>query len=96
MTVHFKGQSQTHTDELINAFLAKLNIPDNGIIDRHIKHNSVPSYQSQHPVFLNQLNQLLANDESLFLTGNYFTRLAVEDCVKRSYEEAQRLFKSHG
>ena len=91
MTIHFKGKRESH-EQLINEFLYKLEIPKNAIIDIHHKYNSVPKYHPKHQKFLTNLNAQLAKDITLGLTGNYFTRLAIEDCAKRSYFEVKRLF----
>ncbi len=89
-TIHFKPENHDIIS-LITKFLAKLNIPNDALIDTYIKTNSLPCYQTHHSRFLTSLNKRLVQDNSLYLTGNYLTRLAVEDCVKRSYEEFLRL-----
>ncbi|WP_440682065.1 NAD(P)-binding protein [Cysteiniphilum halobium] len=90
MTVHFKN-TDTPYQQLIDMFLSKLNIPKDALIDIKHKDNNLPCYQSQHQDFIDGLNNELIKDNSLALTGNYFTRLAVEDCVKRSFDEVKRI-----
>lgn len=90
MTVHFKN-TETPYSQLIDGFLSMLNVPKDALIDVKHKNNSVPCYQSQHHAFIDALNNELAKDDSLALVGNYFTRLAIEDCVKRSFDEAKRI-----
>ena len=91
MTIHFKEQKESHT-KLIDEFLSKLNIPKSAVIDVHSKYNTLPCYQAKHQRFLDVLDQVLSKDTTLGLTGNYFTRLAIEDCVMRSFLESKRLF----
>ncbi|MDA0909929.1 MAG: FAD-dependent oxidoreductase [Proteobacteria bacterium] len=90
MTVHFKNTNIPY-QQSVDGFLSKLNIPKDALIDLKHKNNSVPCYQSQHQQFIDGINSELSKDNSLALTGNYFTRLAVEDCIKRSFEEAERI-----
>lgn len=54
------------------------------------KENIVPSLQMGHNKLINTIDALIAR-ERLLLTGNYFTGLAIEDCVSRSLSEFARL-----
>jgi protoporphyrinogen oxidase len=54
------------------------------------KTNVVPSPKLGHDVWLEETDQLLA-EESIFLTGNYFAGLSIEDCVSRSRSEFARM-----
>jgi protoporphyrinogen oxidase len=50
----------------------------------------IPSLRLGHGKIVAELDALLA-DTQLLLTGNYFTGLAIEDCVSRSLAESNRL-----
>ena len=57
------------------------------------KENYVPSLRIGHPEIIAKVERLLA-DKPLFLAGNYFRGVAIEDCVSRSLSEFQRLKQS--
>ena len=57
------------------------------------KENNIPSLRVGHPEIIAKVDNLLAG-EPLFLAGNYFRGVAIEDCVSRSLSEFQRLRKS--
>jgi protoporphyrinogen oxidase len=50
----------------------------------------IPSLRLGHGQTVQELDSLLA-DTQLMLTGNYFTGLAIEDCVSRSLAESRRI-----
>ncbi len=52
--------------------------------------NSVPSLAVGHSRWVAEADRLVAG-RPLLLTGNYFSGVAIEDCVVRSYEESERL-----
>jgi hypothetical protein len=52
--------------------------------------NSVPSLLVGHGSLLCEIDRLIAG-KRLLLTGNYFSGLAIEDCVSRSLSEFSRL-----
>ncbi|MGD1075064.1 MAG: FAD-dependent oxidoreductase [Thermodesulfovibrionales bacterium] len=54
------------------------------------KENFVPAPIVGHDVLIGDIDRLLAG-KKLLLTGNYFSGLAIEDCVSRSLAEASRL-----
>ncbi len=57
------------------------------------KTNFVPSPKLGHDEWLKETDRLLAT-ENIFLTGNYFAGLSIEDCVSRSLSEFARLQKT--
>ncbi len=57
------------------------------------KVNFVPSLKVGHNILVNSIEKSIAGSR-LFLTGNYFDGMAIEDCVTRSLKEFSRL-KSH-
>ncbi len=52
--------------------------------------NGVPSLSVGHESLVGEIDGLIA-DKRLLLTGNYFSGLAMEDCVSRSLSEFSRL-----
>jgi protoporphyrinogen oxidase len=59
------------------------------------KENFVPSLKVGHEALVGKIEQALSTT-SLFLTGNYFDGMAIEDCVTRSLKEFLRLKKLLG
>lgn len=57
------------------------------------RENLVPSLRAGHPELITKVESLLAG-KPLFLTGNYFRGVAIEDCVSRSLHEFERLKNS--
>lgn len=56
-----------------------------------IKLNTVPSLRLGHHQWLAATDSMLAARKGLFLTGNYFGGMAIEDCVSRSNGEFSRM-----
>jgi oxygen-dependent protoporphyrinogen oxidase len=54
------------------------------------RENLVPSLRAGHPELIAKVDLSLAG-KPLFLTGNYFKGVSIEDCVSRSLTEFQRL-----
>jgi oxygen-dependent protoporphyrinogen oxidase len=57
------------------------------------KDNIIPSLTLGHEACVREMDRLLAG-RSLFITGNYFNGVAIEDCVTRSALEFARLRRS--
>jgi protoporphyrinogen/coproporphyrinogen III oxidase len=57
------------------------------------KDNVIPSLVPGHGEWVRETDRLLAG-RSLFITGNYFSGVAIEDCVTRSALEFARLRRS--
>ncbi len=55
------------------------------------KMNIVPSLRQGHREWVKKADDLLGGARNMFLTGNYFGGMAIEDCVSRSREEFDRL-----
>ena len=55
--------------------------------------NSVPSLAVGYSRWVSEADRLVAGSP-LLLAGNYFSGVAIEDCVVRSYEESERLKKT--
>jgi protoporphyrinogen/coproporphyrinogen III oxidase len=56
------------------------------------KENYIPSLRTGHQEITAEVDRLLSG-KPLFLGGNYFRGVAIEDCVSRSLSEFQRLIK---
>ena len=54
------------------------------------KKNFVPSLKVGHNILVGEIEQSISGSR-LFLTGNYFDGMAIEDCVTRSLNEFMRL-----
>lgn len=59
------------------------------------KMNVVPSLRQGHREWARKADDLLVGAKNLFLTGNYFGGMAIEDCVSRSHEEFDRMTGKH-
>ncbi len=55
------------------------------------KMNVVPSLRLGHREWARKADELLAGAQGLYLTGNYFGGMAIEDCTSRSREEFERM-----
>jgi len=70
-----------------------LGVEKNQLIETQEKINIVPSLRLGHYELIDEIDALL-KDGNLFLSGNYFAGLSIEDCVVRSKEEVERMVKS--
>ncbi|NTW74888.1 MAG: FAD-dependent oxidoreductase, partial [Chlorobiaceae bacterium] len=59
------------------------------------KMNVVPSLRQGHREWARKADDLLVGAKNLYLTGNYFGGMAIEDCVSRSHEEFDRMTGQH-
>lgn len=89
-TVHFRS-TEIEPEKLLSDFLKQCNIPHYAVVDYTVKDNAVPAYTKNHHLFIEGLDRALTKDNSLYLAGNYFTRLAIEDCIYRADNEINRL-----
>lgn len=55
------------------------------------KMNVVPSLRKGHREWARKADDLLGGTRNLYLTGNYFGGMAIEDCVSRSHDEFDRM-----
>jgi protoporphyrinogen/coproporphyrinogen III oxidase len=91
-TFHFKPGSLTHKAKLERiARVLGLRVLQLEFIAE--KENYIPSLRVGHSEIIANVDRLLAG-KPLFLSGNYFRGVAIEDCVSRSLSEFQRLKKS--
>lgn len=72
-----------------------LKINKDKIIHSEIKQQSLPKYNKNHTNFINDLNKELATQDNLYITGNFFDRLAIENCIRRSNYEFKRIISNN-
>ncbi len=92
-TFHCKD-SETSIAELLKSISNVLKIKIQDIEYYYEKQNTLPKYNLKHSVFIEDLNNFLKSQQGLYISGNFFDRLAIENCIKRSNEEFLRL-KQH-
>ena len=84
---HFKAGASSHETRLgrIAQVLGTSNFEEI-VTAQHV----IPSLRLGHKDIIAEIDSLLAGTP-LLLTGNYFTGLAIEDCVSRSLQESKRI-----
>lgn len=88
---HFKPDS--YDNQYKTKFISKfLGIAEEKLLRTIFRQNIVPSFRLGHETVIRQIDDLL-KQESIFITGNYFSGMAIEDCVTRSLSEFKRLLK---
>jgi protoporphyrinogen oxidase len=86
---HFKPDKFNNQSKI--EFICKtLAISGDSIVQSYFIQNTVPSYKSGQDSIVTEIDSLLQAD-NIFLTGNYFYGMAIEDCVSRSLQEYRRL-----
>ncbi|MBI5212849.1 MAG: FAD-dependent oxidoreductase [Nitrospirae bacterium] len=88
-TFHFKP-GILNNDAKLKRIAEVLRIKTAQIEHMAAKENFVPSLKVGHEVLINKIEQSISSNR-LFLTGNYFDGMAIEDCVTRSLKEFTRL-----
>lgn len=84
---HCKTDNGYSFDTLINKITKLLKISSNAILHTSTKQNSLPCYNKNHDEFIKDLDDALSNYSNIFITGNFFDRLAVENCIRRSNKQ---------
>jgi len=90
-TFHFKPDILT-TEQKLEKVCEVLGITDEQIIETHEKLNVVPSLRLGHYELIDEID-LLLKESNLFVSGNYFAGLSIEDCVSRSKTEVEKMVK---
>lgn len=70
------------------------NEPDFVRIYRHEK--SIPQYNIGHSSKLNTIEEMLLKHKDLYLTGNAFRGISVNDCIENSYKLTERIIGKEG
>ena len=91
-TFHFKPDILS-VEQKQQKVCTVLGVEKNQLIETQEKINIVPSLRLGHYELIDEIDALL-KDGNLFLSGNYFAGLSIEDCVVRSKEEVERMVKS--
>jgi len=65
--------------------------PDLIRIYRHEK--AIPQYTPGHPERLRNIDSLLMKHKNLFLTGNAYRGIGVNDCIENSYRLAEKIIE---
>lgn len=87
---HFKP-GRLDMDQKIKKIAKTLNIGAGKILQTVVKNdNFVPSLTLDHAKWESEAENLLKN-KRIFITGNYFSGVAIEDCIQRSLSEFHRL-----
>jgi len=88
-TFHFKPDAQDHNVRLAR-ICEVLRIKMSDIEYSEHKTNTLPALRVGHHKVVSEIDKLLSK-QNLFITGNYFAGVAIEDCVSRSLDEFYRL-----
>jgi protoporphyrinogen oxidase len=89
LAFHFKP-GILKNEEKIGLICHVLGISEKDLTNIFYKQNAVPSFKLGHESIVKNIDETLQNDR-VFITGNYFSGMAIEDCVGRSREEFKRL-----
>lgn len=88
-TFHFKPGLINYEAKLTR-IADVLGVKEKQLMHSASKENFVPSLKIGHEALIQNIEQLISGSR-LFLTGNYFDGMAIEDCVTRSLKEFLRL-----
>lgn len=66
-----------------------LNIAESDIIEHTIMEHRLPALRKQHIAMDKQIEKARDN-KNIYIIGNYFYGLSLEDCVNRSFDELKR------
>ena len=92
-TFHFRPGALDEERKL-NHIAQVLNVPRAALGSENVvsRINQLPALRVGHGEWMNAVDRALAGSH-LALTGNYFTGVAIEDCVTRSRAEFERLWR---
>jgi protoporphyrinogen oxidase len=86
---HFKPGKLSKTKK-IDRICRIMDVKENQLQQIVEKTNIVPSLRLGHYELIAEVDTMLKG-KNLFVTGNYFAGLSIEDCVSRSKQEVQRM-----
>ncbi|PVX52483.1 protoporphyrinogen oxidase [Balneicella halophila] len=84
------SQGNLTANDLRTLLCEELNITPNSILQEKYKNNYLPQLRKGHEELLEAMTEEIASLENIYVTGNYFQGLSLEDCLLRSKEEALR------
>ncbi len=93
-TFHFKPGALKGKEKTAK-ILQVLKISESDILNSAERERVLPKLGSGHKEFLTQIEHSLVGT-NLYLCGNYFQGLAIEDCINRSFSEFDRMTKNGG
>lgn len=89
---HFKS-GRLGLDEKLARIARVLGVPREALIQTVARESRLPSPVTGHHRVTDKIDALIVS-QNLFVTGNYFGGMAIEDCIVRSGKEFQRLANS--
>ncbi len=92
-TFHFEKGRKSDAEKM-DIVCDVLQIKKEDIFAQEITTHVLPSLRVAHMDIIERTAQEL-NNTSIYLLGNYFTGVSLEDCVNRSSEESLRFHKVH-
>lgn len=90
---HFE-KGKLNDEEKLTTVCKTLNISPNDIIDIKTASHTLPSLRVRH-LHMNKKVDEVRSDKNIYLLGNYYYGLSLEDCVIRSKEEYNRFAKNN-
>jgi protoporphyrinogen oxidase len=90
---HFQ-ENHTSTEEQETFMADLLGVSKEDITETHTAKHQLPVLNLEHKERIEKIKKL-ADDTGIYLTGNYFNGLSLEDCVERSNQEFARYLKNH-
>lgn len=91
-TFHFEGDSKNE-EEHLDFICHVLKIKESDILEKVSAKHILPSLRLSHLEMDKQVEAVQKN-KNLYVVGNYFYGLSLEDCVNRSWDEAQRYLRN--
>jgi hypothetical protein len=91
-TFHFKP-GILGTEQKLKKVCDVLEVTQDQVMETHEKLNIVPSLRLGHYDLIEEINNELEGDD-LYISGNFFAGLSIEDCVSRSKAEVERMVNS--
>ncbi|MBK5722559.1 FAD-dependent oxidoreductase [Dysgonomonas sp. Marseille-P4677] len=87
-TFHFEKGNKTENEKL-DIICNVLNISRNDILEWEMIRHILPSLRMSHLNLHEQVNKIRKFD-NIYILGNYFYGLSIEDCINRSFDESER------
>ncbi|MFV0539473.1 MAG: FAD-dependent oxidoreductase [Dysgonomonas sp.] len=91
-TFHFE-KGKRNKEETIKLICEVLGVSPTDIVEQTYTEHTLPAMRLQHLQMEEKVNEKRKND-SIYLLGNYFYGLSLEDCVNRSKMEAERFLST--
>lgn len=85
---HFLGNNKKDNEKM-DIVCRVLNIEQSDILEYSFAFHTLPSPRKEHINIAQQVNDLRLNN-NIFLLGNYYYGMSLEDCIHRSRDEFER------